>query len=133
MSLTRQLTDLLKRFKGLAQIDIELDQPYIHTSDLVIPQPVALTDGFEGSEAITFTLATDPFYCESSLYDSSRVTKVIEKQVVSQIANVGICGFVCFSLSHYAQRVIWKRNRGRVYVPVFANIYMMSWSPISCR
>ena len=115
--------------RGLAQIDIELDQPlYIHTSDLVIPQPVTLNDGFiDGSEAITFTFkANNPSYsyCENSLSDSSRVTKVIEKQVVSQIANVGIYGFRSASrFLHYAQRVISGKeiSEGEFYVSsVFA-------------
>ncbi len=110
--------------KGLGKVSIDNEAPlYIHTSDLVIPVPIDLTRPFSSdSDAITYTFkANSPAYsyCETNEYDSSIVTKVIEKQVVSQMANIGIYGFRdAGRFLDYAQRIISGKETagGEFYV-----------------
>lgn len=69
---------------------------YIHTSDICLPIPFELENNFSNDiEAFTVTFkANSPSYSYCKLKKNTNlVEKMIEKEVISQIANVGIYGF----------------------------------------
>ena len=71
---------------------------FIHTSDIVLPLPVNLDDVFVNNEisAATFTFkANNPSYsyCEIDDDKNNFVKSMIEKEIVSDVANIGLYCF----------------------------------------
>ena len=84
-------------YLALKELNIE-GHLHIHTSDIVIPSPVDLSKTFVGNNhaAATYTFkANNPNYSYCKLNDTKPdlVDYMIEKQIISQIANVGIYSF----------------------------------------
>tara|TARA_B100000886_G_C20420816_1_gene491478 strand:+ start:171 stop:1391 length:1221 start_codon:yes stop_codon:yes gene_type:complete len=104
---------------------------FIHTSDIVLPNPVELTKIFQNDdiEAATFTFkANNPSYSYCKLVDenSEFVESMIEKEIVSQIANVGIYCFRSTKLfMKYTDEILasQKKIKSEYYISsVFENL-----------
>ena len=90
---------------------------FIHTSDIVLPKPVELSKVFEDKdiEAATYTFkANNPNYSYCKLRDenSDFVESMIEKEIVSQIANVGIYCFRSTELfMNYTDEILASKKK----------------------
>ncbi len=79
--------------------EIDLDgELFIHTSDICLPVPFNLNNRFKNNDINSFTVtfkANNPAYsyCKLKPGTTSDIEFMIEKEVVSQLANVGIYGF----------------------------------------
>lgn len=104
---------------------------HIHTSDIVLPKPVLLNTVFEEKDidAASFTFkANNPSYsyCKLSESDSNKVEYMIEKEVISQVANIGIYSFKSIDkFIKYAEEIIneQKTIKSEYYISsVFENL-----------
>lgn len=104
---------------------------YIHTSDIVLPHPVDLEKVFHDNniDAATFTFkANNPSYsyCKLADSDTSFVESMIEKEIVSDVANIGIyCFKSTTQFMKYADQIISseKKVKSEYYISsVFENL-----------
>ena len=87
---------------ALNKVNIE-GELYIHTSDICLPKPFCLEGQFKDNDCDAFTVTfkgNNPAYSYCKLEKNSNdiVEYMIEKEVVSQLANVGIYGFKSSSI-----------------------------------
>ena len=104
---------------------------FIHTSDIVLPHPVNLDDVFVNKpiSAATFTFkANNPSYsyCEIDDDKNNFVKSMIEKEIVSDVANIGLYCFRSIDLfMDYAKQIISleKKVKSEYYISsVFENL-----------
>lgn len=97
---------------------------FIHTSDIVLPEPVDLMKIFKDDniEAATYTFkANNPSYsyCKCKDDNPEFIDSMIEKEIVSQVANVGIYCFKSTELfMKYADQIFTskKKMNGEYYI-----------------
>jgi len=90
---------------------------HINTSDIVLPEPVCLNSIFDNNdmEASTVTFkANNPSYsyCKINEKDPNLVEYMVEKEIISQTANVGIYSFRSINkFIEYTNEILLSDNR----------------------
>lgn len=84
---------------------------HIHTSDLVLPNPIKLGLPFKEEtsiEAVSYTFkANSPNYSYCKLKDGNLIEDMIEKEIISQTANIGIYSFRSIDkFINYSKKII---------------------------
>ena len=95
-----QTTDYYKkRFDAELIRDLSLEGClHINTSDIVLPNPVYLNTIFDNNDmdasTVTFKANNPSYsYCKINETNPNLVEYMVEKEIISQIANVGIYSF----------------------------------------
>lgn len=103
---------------------------FIHTSDLVLPNPINLQKFLNINwDALTYTFkANNPnySYCKLDPNNEEKVIGMIEKEVVSDKANIGLYGFKSIELFlKYSHQIITNKEKvkGEYYVSSVFNYF----------
>lgn len=116
---------------ALKELNINTGSLFIHTSDLVLPNPININKAFEdnNADAITYTFkANNPnySYCKSDTSIPDKIVSMIEKEVVSNKANIGLYGFKNIeTFSNFTKEIINKKEKvkGEYYVSSVFNYF----------
>ena len=98
---------------ALEQINLE-GHLHIHTSDIVIPNSINLSRTFqEDIDAATYTFkANNPnySYCKLNEKNPHIVDSMVEKEIISQVANVGIYSFKSIDKFKKYSKILLQNN-----------------------
>lgn len=99
---------------ALDQIDLK-GHLHIHTSDIVIPNPINLSKTFDyNNDAATYTFkANNPnySYCKLNKKKPDMVDLMVEKEIISQVANVGIYSFKSINKFRKYSKLLLQGNK----------------------
>lgn len=88
---------------------------HIHTSDIVIPNPIDLSKTFnknDGAATYTFKANSPNYsYCKLNKKNPDLVDYMVEKEIISQTANVGIYSFRSISKFKKYSKILLKSNK----------------------
>ena len=117
-------------YLALNELNIKDGQLYIHTSDIVVPQKIDLEKTFlDDEEAITYTFKANNnsySYCNFATNSEDKIIGMVEKEVVSNKANIGLYGFKSVGLFlKYAESIFNKKEKvkGEYYVSSVFDYY----------